>query len=464
MRTLRATLVATCLVSAHTYRPYPRALAAPAANTYGQARSLRIRTVGQLHTVGEEVLNDRILSNRSYLKVRNELRNRAAAQAFATIVESAGPWKQVEETAVDNLCIEGRLLPEVFLLGAAKSATTSMAANLMGAGVEVSGPDCRGWCVPYEKHFAKSKELHYFDYKMSWQLSTLDDYDDVRHEWIGMYPECDQPSSRGARFLSRFFPRRFPQRKRLMADFTPEYLRMVPLPDGAIYDESSMVQQLSPDASPEAKARLNLPSVLKHFYGQAAPKLRFVVMLRQPLERMQSLYYCCLCPTDDEDPDPDCISSSFDQDLQRDLAKLTESPPKYSDWVWGSFYARHIERWLTHFKGSQFYTIPFRHFTDNDGDAVCGELSQHLAYSMECHGAGGPSTWLEHEHPHPPLRQDISETTRDDFEALMDDETARLTGVLAQVHQDGGILSGYDERTMGPATSATVKTWLTEKW
>lgn len=442
-----------CVVAARAYKPYPRVLSKSPGRSYGQARSLRIRSVG------EEALFVHSASNRSSLEAHRS----ASAQAFAEVV-AGGPWRHMESIATDNLCIEGRLLPKLFLLGAAKSATTSMAANLMGAGVEVSGPDCRGWCNSYEPHFAHQKELHYFDYKMSWTMSTLGDYESNRHEWVGLFPECEKPAGAGARLLSKFFPRKFPQRKRIMADFTPEYLRMVPLPEGSRYDENSMVHHMFPESSEDVKAKLNLPSILRLFYGEAATTVNFVLMVRSPLERMQSLYYCCLCPPDDEDPDPSCLQSNFENDLRNDLAKLTESPPTFSDWVWGSFYGRHIERWLEHFGASQFYTIPFREFTESDGSSICIELSSRLAYEMDCLGTGKQSTWLEHEHPHPPLSEDVSESTRKEYDELMAKETWRLANVLARVHQNGGGLAGYDPGTNNRAGSDTVYKWLMDRW
>lgn len=362
-----------------------------------------------------------------------------------------GPWAKVPQTESygKNLCAqEGRLLPQVYLLGAAKSATTSLAANLMGAGVETPGPDCRGFCYPYEPQVVNTaKEMHFFDYNMSW---ASPDEAEVRKNWLGLLPEC----TRGFMAVTKH------QKRRLIGDFTPEHLRMVPLPEGAIYSENSMVHSLY-GAEPGGAARnmLYMPSLLYNLYGpSAAKRVTFVVMLREPLARMQSLYYCCICYTDGVGRLPDeCVGTNFEKDLRKDLSLLQQTPPTYSDWIWGGYYGRHLEHWMTKFEASQFYIVPFRVFTEGDGESICRDLAERLEFAMGCDSSGKQATWMEHDRPHPALSQDVSDDTSWAYSQLMALENWRLARTLAKGQTEGLGLAGYHGQR---GDAEEVKSWL----
>merc|ERR1712213_247755 len=105
-------------------------------------------------------------------------------------------------------------------------------------------------------------------------------------------------------------------------------------------------------------------------------QLQFVVMLRNPLDRLKSLYNCCICPRDRDGVPfaPRCRNSSFVSDLRKDMKSLLSDPPEYSDWLWGAHYGQHLEEWFAHFDAKQLYIIPFGSFTRGGGDKVCQDL------------------------------------------------------------------------------------------
>lgn len=371
-----------------------------------------------------------------------------------------GSWQKLPELMQaqedDNFCVSGRLLPRIFLLGVAKSATTSMAANLMSAGIESVGPDCRGWCHRTENQLTNvEKELHYFDFKMNWNDTAskplLQRWSTQKAYWRELMPKCMNSSSGKSR------PRR------VLADFTPEYFRMVPLPDGSQYDNASMAHALF--RIPHAMGLtpdLTLPSVLKAFYGYRLQReLTFIVMLREPLARMRSLYHCCVCPRGPHGPwAKRCQNTTFATDLRRHISLTSQDPPVYSDWMWGSFYGQHLRYWFDHMKARQFYVIPMRAFTKGDTDSICSDVSERLGFKMGCTSRAGLVTWLEHGAHSLRSESDLSASTVIRFRAIFDNDTSLLVKTLSTGYAQGTGLANYG----GSGAPDDIEMWLKQSW
>lgn len=133
------------------------------------------------------------------------------------------------ESAKQNLCIDGHLAPEFFLIGAQKAATTSFSAMLAHPNLilphrlpgepSTFGKELHTFCN--EKNFKKGKEF-----------------------WLSHYPTCTTDTHMVA------------------ADMTPEYLQ----------DHHT-------------------PWRMKEFYGKQIVQLRFATILRNPAERIHSAYH-----------------------------------------------------------------------------------------------------------------------------------------------------------------------------
>jgi hypothetical protein len=144
-----------------------------------------------------------------------------------------------------NLCINGHLAPELFLIGAQKSATSSLAAMTVHPslvfprvlpGEPTLAPHTGGSILPEGYGTIWTKELHTFDNK--------DNFAKGKDYWLSHYPECTTD-------------------ERLVAtDMTPNYLM-------------------------EQKT----PNNMKQFYGDQLGRIKLVSVLRNPVNRIQSAFH-----------------------------------------------------------------------------------------------------------------------------------------------------------------------------
>jgi len=220
-----------------------------------------------------------------------------------------------------NLCIEGKQIPSLYLLGAAKCATTSMAQELVSAGAQCAGG---------------RKEYHFFKEKVLMQY--IEDPDTIREQWLLGMPPCDTES------------------RILLGDFSPQSLNLVPYLGETRYRD--------------------LPSTLSGLYGpHLSKKITFVILLREPLARAQSWFYYGRVP--------DMTFQAYAEGDLRQAANGWTGHPSASA-AFGSRYGAHLEGYLGSFDPSQFFIVPFRAFTSGNSRRICEELSLWLAFDMEC--------------------------------------------------------------------------------
>jgi len=237
--------------------------------------------------------------------LKAEVEHLQAARSSANGTQDAG--------AAPNLCIDGKLVPSFYLLGAQKCATSSFAHELAKA-KNVVLPEMASWNGKQRNLFRK--ELHFFDYP--------DRYNHGKPFWLQHFPQC-------------------PSTHMVAADFTPSYL-----------------------------STWEAPNRLKQMYGIHSGRLTFLIILREPLARMQSSYY-------------HGISGSW-------VSKQYGSFELYADWaVWKyhhgqyrkfhdcraksvdadftsytgvpfslSLYKDQIANWLQYFSPQQFMVAPFK--------------------------------------------------------------------------------------------------------
>jgi hypothetical protein len=216
---------------------------------------------------------------------------------------------------VNNLCIAGKLAPKFFLLGAQKSATTNFFGRLMEVALDV---------VPATPVTARGdpdyfyKEPHVFDISERYHGFGVDG-------WLRLYPDCSQ-----------YVPA-------IAMDASPSYI-----------------------SSPLAPARMQL------WYGEAlSAKLQFLVLLREPLARMQSSFY--------HGEQWSFHNMSFKQYVTRALANNRAGCPSgkafenaaavlecaepdnmpMGDPFYLSLYVPQVKRWLSMYQARQFVVAPF---------------------------------------------------------------------------------------------------------
>lgn len=356
------------------------------------------------------------------------------------------PWKALAqpEGQRKSLCTDGKLLPELYLLGAPKSSSTSLAFDLMNAGMlAVHDP-------------FNDKEFHFFDGMLSWDWRSQEEIELQRQQWLHWMPNCPQDED-GLPATSR----------KLLADFTPDYMRLVSLPENSMrwgifppWNGNSMTQY-SLGAMPQGGTwKVNMPPVLRKFYGdENSHRLTMIALIREPLARMQSAWYHAQSFNFTNEC-VNCRSPSFKSSLEEHVAKARRSPPVYSDWLWTGMYGAQLEQWLEHFSANRLLVIPYAYLMKGDKDAVCRELSTRLEFAIDCESNGIP---ISHEwsHPHPALEEDVSPEERAPFDEFMVDERARLLRVLADASKAGAYLANFDGDNNN---EESIKNWLEAGW
>lgn len=302
-----------------------------------------------------------------------------------------------------------------------------MSWDLLGTGIEAVGDE--NW-----------KEFHFFDSRMQWGRWGNGGLDREMGRWRASLPECGEGDQR-----------------RVTADLTPSYMRMVPLPDGVVPNGGMPPMNYDEAGHPEA-GTINLPQILDHFYGGLSSRVTFVVMLREPLARMQSAYYAakacdfkCICMG--------CKSDSFSEALESHLHKATRK--RVSDWIWTSTYAAQIEGWLAVFQPSQLVVVPYLVYVSGDKDSVCLAVSSRTGYAMDCDSRGDPAAH-EWKNRHPSLQEDVpSQTLLDSWNAYMGPEVDRLVATLARAQLQGATLVAY---TGAAGSESDIQQWLVSNW
>lgn len=336
-----------------------------------------------------------------------------------------------------TFCAEDKVMPQLFLLGAQKCATTSLALDLMQAGVATYNVSTNG-----------DKEAHFFD---KWPKQAVTDMSlaKQREVWMSNMPACPAAGANSP----------------ILADFTPSNLRSVPLPAGTRPTGSHwglwFLHHSEQEMSAADGREMDLPRTLRHFYGVGAKRLAFVVMLREPLSRMQSAWYHAAQPYSHWRQCRDCKGETFANSLNATLLRSLAPTPVYDDWLWTSMYGRHLEHWLYHFSPNQFYVMPYRQYTHGNKSMICRDIAGRLSPGVKCEEIDTKEAAMSNTHDHPALIDDCPNEIRKLFHKRMKPEKQLLLQVLAQAHQDGAGLANY----FGPTGNLNnIHTWLKHWW
>jgi len=348
------------------------------------------------------------------------------------------PFPALDLTAVDSsFCVEGHKLPQLYLLGAQKAATSSLAVDLLRAGVRSMG-----------KH--GEKEAHFFDRWVNSTVKDLSQLPTLRRNFFQELAACNESDS-------------------VIADFTPSNLRSIPLPEGSTPTGSHWgmwwIMQTGKTLSEATGLEMDLPTMLHRLYGHAlSRRLVFVVMLREPLSRMQSAWYHAAQPYSHWLQCRDCAAKTFQNALRTTLVRAQGGMggrPKIDDWLWASMYGRQLKHWLTLFDPWQFYVLPYKDYVHGAGQEVCFQLAAMLGHDLRCNRVAVGTAPASNVHEHPPLSDDCPLDLYHEFMKVIHNENFKLFKVLAKALRRGATLANYNETLR---TDKGVRKWLERSW
>jgi len=348
-----------------------------------------------------------------------------------------GPTSAPDPDAVKrvNLCSDGKLLPEVYVIGAPRTGSSTLAYDLVKGGIRVasdmSEEEVRKSVDSGNFAASGAKEWHFFDRWVMWGHG--EGQDGERNAWLDKLPQC-------------------PGQRSVLADFTPAYLRMVPMPPGAL-PAPDVLHRKNVEARgfrPGSTGLLRIPQTLKDMYGPVlSSQVTFITLLRNPLERMQSHWYI-----DRHLPEP----ATFDDAIKDVMTGLEHNPPLYNEFVWASLYSWGFRHWLQEFPARQFVVILSKDYFKQKMQA-CQYLSARLEFNLACQQQQADTHLNSAEHPG--VDQDLSPDTRNKVRDLIQTEKQQLAEVLADAMPDGIFLLDYQGKF---ATPAGVEAWLENGW
>lgn len=338
---------------------------------------------------------------------------------------ASAKW-QSSRTASESLCVQGRLVPQFYLLGAPKCGTTSMADDLRAAGVASNAEP--------------NKEMHFFDHwaRQHNNLCSVTDFPAMREAWLSMHGPCST------------------EEFRLLGDYTPDNARMTMPPpgthtNGVVSGFFPSVDNPNPFQSVDTgKACLN--KILPQLYPGLTSRLTFVMMVREPLSRVLSAYYFRM----------ELLLSGTVAEGQfqayMDLALSAMGQGIYDSFIWPTMYARQLENYLETFEEEQFLVAPYLHYFNNKC-LLFQTLEARLGVTLECEETEAATEHNTNEHP--PLEEVLSNSSRNAFNSAMQPEVDRLVAVLANTSSRGLLLAAYNG-TLG--SEEEIRDYLVDGW
>jgi len=344
-----------------------------------------------------------------------------------------------ESSRLSPACGGGRLLPEIYLLGAPKCGTTELAGDMTISGIapvptlSTIGPLAPGF----------DKEFHYFlrSYREGNSYHSDSDVERSGEIWFESMPACNESvTAAGQRMIT--------------ADYTPTQLALAPPGDGY-----RIVRTLFP--SDQGVVDIDLPHTLQtiysHYMGASINRVRFIVNFREPLARMQSHWYHMYQTS--ALSVPFLLAANFSEEVR--LAVDGYLQGQLSMVLWYSLYGRQVKQYLAAFTPSQFFFLPFLYFINLAKTEVCDELSHFLDYPVTCRPprpANESSTSMHFEHPS--VEADVAPDLIARFQHTIAGENELLVQQLIMAHQQGATLAQF----AGSPSVSAIKEWLTAGW
>jgi len=323
-----------------------------------------------------------------------------------------------EQPTRGPLCKKGKLLPELYIIGGKNTGTTSLYTDLaLHSGLDAAPND-------------RTKEWNFWrTWESDHQSSSLSAVAvrQEKEEWFSALPKC-------------------PAQRKIIGDFSVTNLFLTPMGADMFHSRDYGFGGMAED--------WNVPLHLKDIYGDLSSNITIVVILREPLARLQSEWYhtkplhnCKGCMSKD----------TFGEALPFNIDLARKQPAEISDWLWKGYYARQLEDWFHYFDPSQFVIVPMKLYVGEDTELVPQALSRHLDTDL--------GEWYQASHLNghfkPPLSKDAKPKDEAAFRELMEPENERLFRLLTDASLKGASLVGYDG---GAGSESEVRQWLESQW
>lgn len=349
----------------------------------------------------------------------NNTREPRVVPASAT---SLATW-EVDTDPKANFCWEGKLLPQFYLLGAPKCATTSFSMELGRHGHVREAPKL--W---------SPKEWHFWEH-----FAEGTDHQKAQKLFFDALGDC-------------------PETRLVLGDYSITNLAAVPLPKGMQITPCSCVEQ-PPVHGGDA------PRLVRAAYGEKASKnITLMAMLREPVARMQSSWHHAKAENFSSYWGyNDCCTTSFEAAITHIVDSVDQGyyglGMAGTGSVWASMYGWQLEEWLKYFDASQLIIVPYRAYTSGAKAELCRELSRRMRAPMDCNTQA--PRFFENVHTHKELHEELSADLQARVTAVMHADKVRLLSVLVRAHAHGARLESYTGRKWD---YAALKAWLEENW
>jgi len=322
--------------------------------------------------------------------------------------------KLVAPSDIDAMRLQ--LMEELYVLGSMMAGTTSLCAKLRQSPAVV-WPRARGMHQLSARAGASSssKESHYFD--------------------LVACAACDMMSMASVTFSE------FGQCQR--------DTRQVPIDGTARY-------LVDPD----------VPHAMAQFYGTHRKRVKFLMLLREPLQRTQSHFYHSKlygwCADHAKQTFSDVADAILGGDDSRWLGS-TANPrgAGCGDFLESSMYVKLLKRWFGEFGSSQFTITPFQYNTEpgKDGRPSNKDMVEDLWRQLGVHGLVGEQVHAN-QVEHPPLWEDLDPIRISKMYRYFEPKTGplRLAALFsasqASLYQYVGSVRDAD----------TIASWLRKHW
>lgn len=311
----------------------------------------------------------------------------------------------MDNVGFDNVCMYGRFVPEFILIGVVKAATTSFAANLRQSNGIIFPSRCPDGEPGLCEH-GTDKEGHFFD----------------MYRGLGPY------------YMSESFPK-------------------------CRHD----VRMVATDESPRYMLDRNVPATIANWYGTLQLRLKFIILLRDPVARFQSDYY----QAKKADWCVDYRYYSFKEIVKSILNSNTWNHYTggffgCSDRLEASLYPDAVRRWFTVFPSKQFAIVPFLFLVDSGTHGRSNKsVVQSVWYSLGVEPGANVDIFHYNSYPHPTLETDLGVNVTKTFRDLLWKYYGPQHLATVFVQHPGARLFGY----RGGLNDVNAMTrWLENNW
>lgn len=315
------------------------------------------------------------------------------------------------DTKASSICLYGHAVPSLYLLGPQKSGTSTIANEWLDAGIKSAYAEKPFSNITYDQ---PEKELHSFD--------SICKFNIARRKHASSSERCMPMTKEEKEIWAQHFHSCTHKQHSTLADMTPVNLRLP-----------------------------GLATMMADLYGESKSSLRFVILLRNPVERLHSGFW------HEKWFDPNLRTMDFTSWLKEVVIPKAEAIKTSGSWAgietnydmdqfYRSLVSLQLKQWLEVFEPSQFMLIPMSEYFVNETFRVEAfwQLKKKWGITLDetyplDHGARHDNV-----RPHPSLEQYANTAVIKKLNSeFFHPDAAQLANLLAKAMPRGLTLSGY---------------------